>query len=180
MTWRVVGVDPSLTGTGLAIVAASGAPRLLTITPGRRRGHDRIAYLRDQVAQRITAGNLVVVEGPAYGAQKGAGHHEMAGLWWHLTHDLWRRGIGWAVVPPATLKRYAAGKGNAAKDQVLSAVIRRYGHLVDVEDNNQADALALAAMGADQLGHAIVGAPAAHRAALAAVTWPPTLIEEPA
>jgi hypothetical protein len=45
-----------------------------------------------------------VVEGPRpvdYGNQGGegrqSGHHERAGLWWLVTHALWKRGIDYAV-----------------------------------------------------------------------------------
>jgi hypothetical protein len=43
---------------------------------------------------------------------------------------------------------------------------------VDVKDDNEADALWLAAMAADHYGCPLVAMPQAHRAALEAVTWP--------
>jgi Holliday junction resolvasome RuvABC endonuclease subunit len=80
-------------------------------------------------------------------------------------------GIPFAVVQPSTLKRLATGKGNAGKDEVLAAAIRRLGF--DGHDNNEADALWLLAA-----GHVWYGAPgapqlpASHREALAKVQWP--------
>ena len=52
---------------------------------------------------------------------------------------------------PTARAKYGTGKGNAAKDAVLAAVIRRY-PAVDVTGNDEADALILAAMGARHLG----------------------------
>ena len=41
---------------------------------------------------------------------------------------------------PAEIKKFATGKGNASKDAMVKAV-RGWGH--DVEDDNQADSVAL-------------------------------------
>jgi crossover junction endodeoxyribonuclease RuvC len=54
---------------------------------------------------------------------------------------------------------------------VLLAVARRFPDY-DVRNNNEADALVLAAMGFDHLGQPLVQMPAPHRAALAAAQWP--------
>jgi len=45
-------------------------------------------------------------------------------------------------VPVGTIKKFATGKGNAGKDEMIEAVRRRLGH-PDVTDHNEADALAL-------------------------------------
>ena len=54
---------------------------------------------------------------------------------------------------------------------MLLAVARRWPH-VEIVGNDTADALALAAMGADHLGQPIAAMPATHRAALDKVDWP--------
>jgi crossover junction endodeoxyribonuclease RuvC len=101
-----------------------------------------------------------------------------AGFWWLVAWRLWVRGYTVVEVPPATRTRYATGRGNASKDDVLSAVIRRYPH-VDVNGNDEADSLVLAAMGMRHLGRPIepllgraCALPQTHLAAMDAVTWP--------
>jgi crossover junction endodeoxyribonuclease RuvC len=177
---NVVGIDPSLTGTGLAVIRPGGLVATDTITT-ELRSHSRLTHIVDEIRQTaVTAGrwgpaDLVVIEGPSYGNQgtgRQSGHHERAGLWWLITHMLWQSNVPYAVVPPASRCRYATGKGNAAKDQVLAAVIRRFGDVAEVSDNNQADALVLAAMAADHLGQPLVTMPVAHVEALVKVTWP--------
>jgi crossover junction endodeoxyribonuclease RuvC len=67
--------------------------------------------------------------------------------------------------------KFCTGRGNAAKDEVLAAAIKRWPEL-DIADNNQADALILAMMGAQWAG-AITGEfPSTHLAALEKCEWP--------
>lgn len=176
----VIGLDLSLTATGLAVIdgyngSGTGSTQVVSAERGQT-GHRRLAYLSGYilgVAEGYEEIPLVVVEGPSFGSTAGQrGHHERAGLWWLVTQQLWQARIPTAVVPPASLKRFATGKGNANKDQVLLATARRFPYFVG--GNDEADALWLAAMGADHLGHPIVAMPEAHRAALAGVTWPTT------
>ena len=49
-------------------------------------------------------------------------------------------------VPPMTLKKYAAGKGNAKKQEMLLQIYKRWG--VEFNDDNAADSYALARLAA--------------------------------
>lgn len=168
----IVGLDLSLTSTGIARISDKvWADR---IVPRNKRDYARLQYLLTEISGLTEDADLIVVEGPSFGSgtnARQAGHHERGGLWWLVTWRLWRKQRPFAVVPPATLKRYATGKGNAPKDAVLAAAIRRY-RQAEFDGNDAADALVLAAMGADQLGRPIAPVPQTHRAALAAVKWP--------
>jgi crossover junction endodeoxyribonuclease RuvC len=177
---HIVGIDPSLTGTGVAVIHPDGNLFTDTFTT-KLRGHQRLAHIvteiRDAAISNVRWGpaQLVVIEGPSYGNQgsgRQSGHHERAGLWWLITHELYQAGVPYAVVPPASRCRYATGKGNAAKDQVLAAVLKRFGQLVDIDNNNEADALVLAAMAAEHRGLPLAPMPATHSEALAKVVWP--------
>jgi Holliday junction resolvasome RuvABC endonuclease subunit len=44
-------------------------------------------------------------------------------------------------IPPMTLKKYAAGKGNAKKQEMLMQIYKRWG--IEFNDDNAADAYAL-------------------------------------
>jgi len=167
----VVGLDLSLTSTGWARINTTTETG--RITP-KGTGHDRLGHILEDIFRIVFDADLITVEGPSFGSGQAIrqnGHHERAGLWWLVTHHLWVVGVPFAVIPPATLKRYATGKGNATKDAVLAAAIRRYPQ-VGFDGNDQADALILAAMGADHLGQPIATMPGVQRAALNAVEWP--------
>lgn len=170
----VIGIDLSLSSTGLAFVDPDIYETQLIKPRARLDGHARLSWLVGAIGEHTQGAGLVVVEGPSYGsAAAQRGHHERAGLWWMVTHQLWLWDVPCAIAPPACLKRYATGRGNAKKEDVLIAVIRRYPAFIG--NNDAADALVLAAMGADWLGRAVTDMPKTHRAALDGVAWPTTL-----
>jgi Holliday junction resolvasome RuvABC endonuclease subunit len=76
-----------------------------------------------------------------------------------------------AVVPPSCLKKYATGNGNASKDAVLIAAVRRLPWL-NIQGNDQADAAWLCAAGYEAAGQSLCVMPAVNRAALGKVAWP--------
>lgn len=162
---KVVGLDLSLSSTGVA-----GEGWTDTIKPGDKlRGVRRLTWIRQRILDHVRGAELVVVEGPSFGSI-GKGQHERGGLWWMVAMTLHSHDIPYAVVPPATLKQYATGKGTAGKDTMILAAARRYPWFDG--GNDEADALFLAAMGADHLGTPWTSMPAANRAALAKAQWP--------
>ena len=171
---RITGLDLSLTSTGIATIHGTSV-RLDRIQPGRRDGHPRVDWIRAEIWGRIPDTTLAVIEGPSYGSDTGK-QHERAGLWWIVTRMLWRAHIPYAVAAPSQVKKYATGTGGgpkSGKDQVLAAAIRRYPS-VPVDGNDVADALILAAMGADHLGSPLAPVPQLNRTVLAAIHWPAT------
>jgi crossover junction endodeoxyribonuclease RuvC len=152
-----VGIDLSLASTGLADAAGS----VLRVQTKPTRGADpltdtlaRLERITGAVRQWAVLAELVTIEGPSYGQGRQGGEHARAGLWWAVVRTLVDNGHRIIVVPPATLKTYATGKGNASKDTVLAAVVKRYpAH--DVTGNDVADAVTLAAIGARILGRPI-------------------------
>jgi porphobilinogen deaminase len=176
----VIGIDPSLRSTGIA-----GLGWADTLRPRRRTGHARIAWLRDEIADRVKRADLVVIEGASHGNALQGGHHELAGLWWQITQSLWEAGIPYAVCPPVCRTIYALGTANPAKEyprhirarvtkgMVRDAVAERYE--VECEGPgryDKADALVLAHAGLDRLGYAAVELAASHRRALKTIRWP--------
>ncbi|ROO82647.1 hypothetical protein EDD29_0128 [Actinocorallia herbida] len=174
---RVVGIDLSLTGTGLAL--PDGTLHTITTGPGDHiwDQHSRLAYIVEQVIELAEAGTypglvLAVVEGPSY-SSKGAGTWDRAGLWWLAIDRLIENAVPLAIVPPSNLKLYGHGKGTANKADMRMALYQRTG--ADVRDDNRVDAAWLRLMGLDKLGHPQVDMPKNHRQALDKVTWPTRL-----
>ncbi|MFW5898888.1 MAG: Holliday junction endonuclease [Jiangellaceae bacterium] len=170
MITHVVGIDPSVAGTGIA--DARGA----LATVGGGSGDGRLVTIHHAVHSMTTApaeGLLAVVEDLPYHA-RSAGVTGMAQGVVRLA--LLEAEIRYVLVIPSVLKMYATGKGNATKPDMRMALYRRTG--ADLRDDNQCDAAWLRYMGLDAAGLAgAVEMPKANREALAKVTWPVGIAE---
>jgi hypothetical protein len=175
----VIGIDASLNSLGIAGADWADAIRHPGLT-----GHARVEYLRREVADRVKAADLVVIEDIARGA-KGSAVHQLAGLWWVLTTELHRRGIPFAVANPQSRYTYATGAANPAREHprdkrarickgmVCSFVVETLGIWCEGPGKyDAADAAVFAAMGLDWLGYPLVELPEQQRRALAGVHWP--------
>jgi hypothetical protein len=178
----VIGIDSSLTSLGIATPDSADALRWKDTS----KGHPRVEWLRAEVMDRSKRADLVVIEGPSYGSKMLPGQHETAGLWWILTHGLWRLGIPYAVASPHSRTIYATGhafpapkdqpkekRARIAKGMVHTFVVEQLGIWCEGAGRYDAsDAATLAAMGLDWLGHPIVAVPKQQRRALDGVAWP--------
>ena len=172
----VVGIDPSLTSTGIVVLrnneigkalTTKNEPKLGTIERVRRiyKQINNVienlstcyvnAYIGDKRMIRWEPPSLIVIEGFSYGS-KGRGVFDIAYLGWRIREELERYrtedDIPWLEVSPSQVKQFATGKGNANKEVVLQQVYKRWG--VESTDNNQADAYVLAQIGRAYLGEA--------------------------
>ncbi|MFE7972966.1 hypothetical protein [Streptomyces shenzhenensis] len=168
--YRVAGLDISLTGTGIATL---GGTTLITST-GRRKDsilqrRTRLHGIASQVITAVGAVDLAVIEGPSHHSVGGS-VWDRGGLWWLIVDRLCARDIPVAVMPPMSRAKYATGNGNSRKEAVMEAAQRRYGAILD--NDNEADALVLRAAGLDWLGQPLADVPPGHRAALAGCQWP--------
>lgn len=176
-TLTVVGIDTSLTATGLAssrgwchTVGYTDKKRPITKLPHA----DRLAALetvRADVIRDIGHPDLAVMETPAL-SRSGGGSHERGWLWWEVYRHLARTGVPVALMSTNQRAQYATGKGSASKSAVVDAVARRWPAWVTEGDDNQADAVALMAAGLDWLGLPIVPMPQTHTRALEGAAWP--------
>jgi len=172
----VIGLDPSLTAAGIAIIAQHTMPSVRTIGSKGHRA-DVIALRSTRIVKQAAAvlacvdpaSTLVVIEGPALGLNS-PGVWDRAGLWWGIVAGCRSRGVPVAVCAPQTRAKWATGNGKADKAQVLFAM-RELWPGVRIYDDNQADALAFGTMGAQMLGWDVPEL-AHQRACLAAVAWP--------
>lgn len=178
----VVGVDPSISSTGVAMLGERVARfDRVQSKPAGESLEARLDRLRRQAIGTVrsvelgaTASHstvrLIVIEGPAYGSNN-AQTHMLAGFWWLLVHGL-DQIAPIAVVQPPTLKKFATGSGRAGKDEMLAAAIGAF-PTAGIRNNDIADAAALAEMGAEHLGIEFGGGFASSgRASVQAVHWP--------
>lgn len=156
-----VGIDPSLTSTGIAVhdrVNGEGITTHRIQSKGTKQDSwatrgQRILKIADQIEQEVPIGSLVVVESPSYGSQGGA-QHDRAGLWWEIHHRLRDSSCTVVSATPSQRMKYVTGTGRADKDKVLAAAIRRYPDL-DITGNDIADAVIFMAMAARLAGEPI-------------------------
>jgi crossover junction endodeoxyribonuclease RuvC len=171
---RVIGIDPSLTATGLATIT-NGQAHTHTITSTGKKTDTltdrdtRLAHIVEEITSNLGWCDLVVIEGPAIARNTGS-TWDRAGLWWRIVHRLHGRDIPVAICPPTVRAKWAAGRGNADKAAVAVAVARLW-PAVELDDDNQADALALATIGAQHVGATTITLQR-HRDALNSVAWP--------
>ena len=163
----VVGIDPSLTATG--VCWPDGTTEVIT-WPGRgvdrlaevawwvettfaHRSHDPAVERRRQV--------LVAIEGYSMGSARQQSHaHGLGELGGVLRLSLRREGFSFIDVPPATVKKYATGKGNANKDLVRDAAWLRQIGLRLLDDPAAVDVPKLHLSALDKLDVPTIGAAA--------------------
>jgi Holliday junction resolvasome RuvABC endonuclease subunit len=153
--YTVVGIDQSLTGTGLAIIhndktiMAPEAPRFSTtkIKPTVRGVH-RLMYIEEVVNRWIPpSADLCVMEGYAFAAHGQAfGLGECGGTIKRCVHLKDKRLI---VVAPGTLKKYVTGSGAAKKNVMLLHAFKKFG--TSFEEDDECDAYCLARLGMEYL-----------------------------
>lgn len=178
----VAGIDPSLTSAGVAILA-NGLPEYLGRFgfPGHNGANyqSRSRRIRKQVQDviRVCRGaDLAVIEEHPYAIRVSASEFDRSGLWHGIYGSLDALNIPVAVVSNSTAKKWATGKGNAGKSDVMAAINEQWSRTplwpgIDCDDIS--DALALAAMGAHHLGEPMpFELKPRHTTILEVVQWP--------
>lgn len=148
--------------------------------------HGRFAEQLDGCANFYRHADFVILEGAAFSKARFAGMDQLSAMRWMVRHDLWKRGIPYAVVPPDQRIRYVTGTtqpkdpatGKRAGGTVLKGIVRTaVADLFDIHTEgrwryDEADAAVLYAMARGWLGEPLAMLPDTHRAALAGCQWP--------
>lgn len=146
-----MGIDPSLTGFGLSFVSMANPDQHETLVyssphRGVRRLKDITDWINDKI-DYIEENNHeiinVAIEAAILSSPSSLPLGELAGavklaLYKRFDDDYCRFPL---KIPPMTLKKYAAGKGNAKKQEMLLQIYKRWG--LEFNDDNAADAYAL-------------------------------------
>lgn len=165
----VVGIDPSLAATGVAI--ESGAWTINTDAHDPQRLAHIYTRLNATLASTWGDGLAVLEDLPTHA--HGAGLTGMAqGV---IRLACLNTGTPYLTVPAATLKKYATSKGNATKADMRMAWYQRAAE--DVRDDNQVDALWLRQIGLALLDDpTAIPMPKVNRDALAKLSLPEGLV----
>ena len=143
-----VGLDPSLTGFGVAAVGAD-VDQTWLIKP-KKTGVDRlleISYtLSDMFSDLQQRGDKIVdiaIEDTVRQSYASSVLGELAGIVKMTCNTVLQGQARYPLkVPPSTLKKYATGRGNAKKVEIVLAVYKHWGK--EIRDDNEADAYVLA------------------------------------
>jgi crossover junction endodeoxyribonuclease RuvC len=163
---NVVGIDPSLTGTGLAAVYETPGlssfdrietkPTLRNVEARRLR----LTFIVERVAWFVTVHRpeIVVIESPSFGSRsKGAAVYERAGLYWLIVDAIARLGHGFRCevieAAPTQRAKYATGNGSASKVSVVERTLAEHPQLArKTHSDDEIDAYVLGQIGRRILG----------------------------
>lgn len=141
MSERIVGVDPSLTSTGFAVITRTEGVRtahhnipgklilstatIKGVVPAGESGAigevHRVEEIVDQVCRSSANAVAVYIEGLALMSRTGK-YAERAHLYYSILAALYVRDQLVTIVPPTTLKKRVTGSGRADKQQMLDTV----------------------------------------------------------
>ena len=147
-----LGIDLSLTGTGLAVVEGNKLHFSECYKPVNKSSPERLIEIQRKVSETMLGYDpeIICLEGYSFGSKGRAVFQtgELGGVIRVLLH---KSGINWLEIPPSQVKKFAAGVGNCGKDIVLQQVYKRWG--MEFKTSDEADAFVLAKIGTILLGH---------------------------
>jgi Holliday junction resolvasome RuvABC endonuclease subunit len=166
---NLVGLDLSLTSTG----ASCGGTTSSFSTS--LRGAERLSFLSSGIIEycKINEAQIVLVEGYSFSSRNSQAHSigELGGC---VRMKLWECGIPFIEVPPKCRAKFATGKGNAGKSEVISAISARTGIIWSGSSaDDQCDAWVLEQMGIAYMGKSEYDWPLANMAGLDGIDWSP-------
>jgi crossover junction endodeoxyribonuclease RuvC len=168
MKVEVVGLDLSLTSTGVAF----GEDFTQAISTAHK-GPKRLAVMRDLVMTAVStvSAPYVVIEGYSFGSRNSQAHSigELGGV---IRVALWERAIPYVEIAPTARAKFATGRGNASKNEVVSAISARTGVVWSGKGgDDRCDAWILQEMGLAHFGQARFDWPVLNMMSLDKVDW---------
>lgn len=158
-----IGIDQSLTGFAMAAVDMVRPDQYeIWVYKSPYSGVERLVDIHDWIRQKLwfleeDQGNFIehtAMEGSVLASFSALKLGELAATVKLCLYSYFKPYNEIAAsplqVPPMTLKKYVAGKGNAKKQEMLLQTYKRWG--IELNDDNAADAYGLARLAA---GHAI-------------------------
>lgn len=164
-----MGIDPSLTSTGVSVAGTTVSIRKSS------RGVQRLLDVRDELLQLVGRNSVdcVSIEHYSYASRNSQAHSigELGGV---MRLALYEANIPFIEIPPTCRAKFATGKGNAGKSEVVSAISARTGVVWDGGDGtDRCDAWVLEEMLRFKLGLSAIDWPKSHTDALEKVDWSP-------
>lgn len=138
---RILALDLSLTASGVACHACG----VSTISFKKTTGPERLVSIREAAMSHVFEhqADVAAVEGYSFGSRNGGERiGELGGV---IRAALWEAEVPYVEIPPKSLKKFITDNGNAGKDEMLAATIRRWPEF-NGKTNNESDAYGLGVM----------------------------------
>lgn len=151
-----VGLDPSITGTGLIILDRKEnivEQKLFSCKDANGVTEKELIKYEKEISfiPNIAGLEAVYIEGPAYQAT-GQRILQMGAIHFITRVLLFKRKVNFKVIAPKSLKKFVANNGNAKKELMLLKTYKRWG--VEFTDNNLCDAYGLARLALEDFKNA--------------------------
>ncbi|MGW7248851.1 crossover junction endodeoxyribonuclease RuvC [Streptomyces decoyicus] len=165
---RVIGLDLSLTSTGVALPDGT----TYRIKTRDKDGDRRLLHIRDSIRDDLEEHepHLAVIEDLPKHAMAAGITAQVHGV---VKAELLDAAVPYALIVPATLKSYACDHGSADKARMAAAAYLAAGaEFADDRGGDQCDAWWLRAAGHDWCGMPLFTLPQAQRDRLGKAKWP--------
>lgn len=145
---NLIGLDLSLTSTGFSLNGRTG------VYKPKSKGPERLLEVSSFILTQCLTDEVscVIIEGYSFASRNSQAHSigEMGGC---VRMRLWENGIPYIEVPPTSRAKFATGKGNAGKTEVISAISSKTGKIFSGSGaDDECDAWVLEQMGLQKLG----------------------------
>lgn len=169
MKIKIVGLDLSLSSTGFS------CEDLIETISVSTKGPQRLISIRNSIIELLEHidNPCVCIEGYSFASRNSQAHSigELGGV---IRVALWERQIPYIEIPPTSRAKFATGRGNAAKTEVMSAISARTGIVWSGKGaDDKCDAWILEQMGKTKLGKPDYEWPAINLEALIKIDWTP-------
>jgi Holliday junction resolvasome RuvABC endonuclease subunit len=145
---NVMGLDLSLTSTGISINEKT------FIITSKLKGAERLSEISTIILNSCLEYQIrcVAIEGYSF-ASKNSQAHSIGELGGAVRMRLYENGIDYVEIPPTCRAKFATGKGNASKGEVISAVSAKTRLVFSgAGGNDECDAWVLEQMALTKLG----------------------------
>lgn len=166
---KLLGLDISLTSTGYSISEKTG------IISTKAKGPERLSIVSKSVLQLCADEKIecVILEGYSF-ASRNSQAHSIGELGGCIRMELWESNIPYIEVPPTSRAKFATGKGNAGKTEVISVISSKTGLVFSgAGADDECDAWVLEQMGLQKIGLSNYSWTKEQLSALEKIDWSP-------
>ena len=138
---KILGIDSSLTSTGLALIEDDELLEHRTIkTKAKEDWYVRIERIKRVTREWTAKADYVGLENYAFGSRFN--REVMAEVGGNIKYDLCDDGFKPLMIAPSQVKKYITGNGRASKDDVIQNVKEK--HNIEFKTSDEADAFVIA------------------------------------